>query len=74
MKLSELKRALNEEFGVAYAGVLLRDYWLTELQMTGMEALERGAQPRDVWLAVCHDFQIARNRQYGRGLLEPKKD
>lgn len=72
MRLSEFQRAVGEEFGEAYAGVLLRDHWLTGLSATASEALDRGVPPRAVWLALCEDFQIPESRRYGRGLRESR--
>lgn len=73
MKQSELRRALVEEFGVAYAGVLLRDHWLPKLQKTGSDALAAGTEPRVVWEAICEEFQVPEARRHGRGLLDPKR-
>lgn len=73
MKLSEFRRATQEEFGETYAGVVLRDHWLPKLHMTGSEALEAGIAPKQVWMALCEEFQIAEERRYGRGLIEPEK-
>lgn len=72
MKLSEFRRACAEEFGPEYAGVLLRDHWLTALGSTGDEALERGVPAREVWEALCADLQIPESRRYGRGLRDPE--
>lgn len=72
MRLSEFQRAMAEEFGEAYAGVLLRDHWLTALGGTAREALERGIPARAVWLAICEEFQVPEARRYGRGLIEPR--
>jgi hypothetical protein len=74
VKFSELQRALTEEFGPAYSGVLLRDHWLTRLGSTGGEALESGIDPKRVWLAICEEFEIPAQARYGRGLREPHQD
>lgn len=73
MRLSEFRRAVEEEFGEAYAGVVLRDHWLTGLSATADEALERGVPARAVWLALCEEFQIPEPRRHGRGLLDPRE-
>lgn len=73
MKASELRRALAEEFGTSYASVLERDHWLQSLDSTAAEALNRGISPREVWLAICKDFDIPPNRWHGRGLVDPAK-
>lgn len=72
MKLSEFRRAVGEEFGEVYAGVLLRDHWLTGLGGTANEALDRGVPARTVWLALCDEFQVPDARRHGRGLIEPR--
>ncbi|MGO1571437.1 MAG: DUF3046 domain-containing protein [Canibacter sp.] len=74
MKRSEFRRAVEEEFGEVYSGVVLRDYWLPSLGMTGSEALDDGATPRNVWLALCDEFHVSAERRYGRGLLDPKDE
>lgn len=71
MRLSELQRAVREEFGDVYAGVLMRDHWLTALAATANDALDRGAAPRAVWLALCDEFQVPESRRHGRGLIDP---
>lgn len=73
MKLSELTRAIHEEFGEAYGGVLLRDHWVLALQSTGEQALERGVPPKAVWGALCDDLGVPLERRHGRGMREPKK-
>jgi hypothetical protein len=73
MKLSEFRRAMSEEFGQAYAGVLIRDHWLAALGGTSEEALERGVAPREVWAALCEDLQVPVQRRHGRGLRDPQE-
>lgn len=62
---------MAEEFGDAYAGVLVRDHWLSVLGGTPAEALERGVPAREVWLALCDDLRVPAQRRHGRGLIEP---
>lgn len=72
MRLSEFRRACAEEFGEDYAGVVLRDHWLTALASTAQEALDGGAPAREVWEALCDEFQVPTERRYGRGLRDPR--
>lgn len=72
MRLSELHRAAAEEFGEVYAGVLMRDHWLTALGGTARDALDRGVPARAVWLALCDEMQVPEVRRYGRGLRDPR--
>lgn len=73
MKLSELTRAIHEEFGDVYGGVLLRDHWIRTLSATGEQALEGGVPPKRVWEALCEDLGVPVERRHGRGMREPKK-
>lgn len=72
MRLSEFRRACAEEFGVDYAGVLLRDHWLAVLGGTPDEAIARGVPARDVWAALCEDLAVPVERRHGRGLRDPR--
>ncbi|MBK0419331.1 DUF3046 domain-containing protein [Leucobacter sp. CSA1] len=72
MRLSEFQRAVAEEFGEAYAGVLIRDHWLAALGGTAREALERGVPARKVWDALCVDLDVPVERRHGRGLRPPR--
>ncbi|WP_166985110.1 DUF3046 domain-containing protein [Canibacter zhoujuaniae] len=73
MKASEFRRAVEEEFGVSYSSVLIRDHWLVALGGTAQEALEAGVPAKTVWLALCDDFAIPEDRRHGRGLIDPQK-
>ncbi|MDO4241206.1 MAG: DUF3046 domain-containing protein [Microbacteriaceae bacterium] len=70
MQMSEFRRACAAEFGEVYAGVVLRDHWLTRLGCTGAEAFAAGVAAREVWLALCEEFAVPEERRYGRGLRE----
>lgn len=73
MKRSEFRLACAEEFGEAYAGVLIRDHWLAVLGGTAAEALERGVAAREVWTALCDDLDVPLSRRHGRGLREARE-
>jgi len=72
MRLSEFQRAMADEFGEAYAAVILRDHWLVALGGTAREALERGVPAREVWQRLCEDLQVPVERRHGRGLIDPR--
>ncbi|MCX7521305.1 DUF3046 domain-containing protein [Microbacterium sp. STN6] len=73
MRLSEFRRAIDDEFGLAYGGVVMRDLVIPELgQRTPEAALAAGVPARDVWLAVCAATDVPRSRWYGAGLPAPK--
>ena len=57
------------EFGAAYAGSLARSHVMSALGgRTAVEALEAGAPPREVWLALCDDMDVPEERRHGRDL------
>lgn len=72
MRLSEFQRAMREEFGDAYAGVLMRDHWIVALEGTADAAIARGVPAKAVWAAVCEDLDVPPARRYGRGLRDPQ--
>lgn len=72
MRLSEFQRAMSEEFGAVYSGVLIRDHWLADLDGTASDALDRGVPARRVWEALCVDLQVPVERRHGRGLRDPR--
>jgi hypothetical protein len=58
MKLTEFWRRMQERFGVAYARSVAADYRLPELGSTADEALAAGVEAKDVWRAVCAEFEM----------------
>lgn len=72
MRHRAFRKTVAEEFGEAHSSVLLRDYWIAALASTPDEALARGVSPRDVWEALCLEFDVPDARRYGRGLDDPK--
>ncbi|GAB3617951.1 DUF3046 domain-containing protein [Okibacterium endophyticum] len=74
MKQSELRQALNEEFGTSYASVLASDLVLGSLGgRTPNAAISAGEQPRVVWLALCRELGVPEERWYGAGRPEPQE-
>jgi hypothetical protein len=49
---------MEERFGATYAQSLATDYRLPELGSTIDEALARGVEAKDVWRAVCAEFEM----------------
>ncbi|MBN9606909.1 MAG: DUF3046 domain-containing protein [Actinomycetales bacterium] len=72
MKLREFQRAVADEFG-DFGRVLMRDTVLRELgNRTADEALRAGVDARAVWLALCREQDVPRERWHGAGLAEPR--
>ncbi|PPF16617.1 DUF3046 domain-containing protein [Rathayibacter sp. AY1A4] len=71
MRLSEFWQLVDDEFGGAYARVLVSDLVLTELGgRTAERALADGAEPREVWLALCRANDVPEARWHG---VDPRK-
>ncbi|OMH31182.1 DUF3046 domain-containing protein [Tersicoccus sp. Bi-70] len=69
MRTSHFWRLMDDEFGVAYSRVLARDLVLTRLGgHSVVDALDTGADPREVWLAVCDAQDVPESRRLGRDI------
>ncbi|MDF0531460.1 DUF3046 domain-containing protein [Tsukamurella sp. 8F] len=63
MRLTEFRELLHTEFGAGRADALMRDHRLGELDgVTGDAAIEAGVDPKDVWRALCREFDVPRER------------
>jgi hypothetical protein len=63
VRLTEFHELLHTEFGVARGDALLTDHTLLSIGgRTGAQAIEAGVDPRDVWRALCAEFDVPRSR------------
>ncbi|MGW0183200.1 DUF3046 domain-containing protein [Nocardia sp. NPDC003345] len=63
MRLTEFQELLHTEFGVARGDTLLSDHVILALDSrTGAAAIEAGVDPREVWRALCAEFDVPRAR------------
>ncbi|MFI6998030.1 DUF3046 domain-containing protein [Nocardia sp. NPDC050175] len=62
MRLTEFQELLHTEFGSARGDALLADHVIPSLGRTGSAAIEAGVDPRDVWRALCTEFDVPRGR------------
>jgi Protein of unknown function (DUF3046) len=58
MKLTEFWRRMEQRFGGTYARSLAADYRLPALGSTINDALAAGVDAKDVWRAVCAEFEM----------------
>jgi DUF3046 family protein len=58
MRLTEFWRRMQERFGVSYAASVAADYHLPTLGTTVNEALAAGVETKEVWRAVCAEFEM----------------
>jgi hypothetical protein len=63
VRLTEFQELLHTEFGTARGDALLTDHVIPSLDgRTGAAAIEAGVDPREVWRALCADFDVPRGR------------
>ena len=58
MRLTEFWGRMGERFGSAYAVSLAADYRLPMLGSTIDEALANGVDAKEIWRAVCSEFEM----------------
>ena len=63
MRLTEFRELVKERFGEVRGTSLLIDHVLSGLGgRTAAQAIEAGTDPRDVWRALCADFDVPRDQ------------
>ncbi|HEU4360612.1 MAG TPA: DUF3046 domain-containing protein [Mycobacterium sp.] len=63
VRLTEFHERVTLRFGAVYGASVLVDHVLTALDgRTAARAIEDGAEPRDVWWALCADFDVPRDQ------------
>lgn len=63
MRLTEFHELVEARFGPVRGSSLLVDHVLTRLGgRTAAQAIEAGVEPRDVWRALCADFDVPRDQ------------
>jgi len=58
MRLTEFWRRMQERFGASYAASVAADYRLPLLGSTIDEALTAGVEAKEIWRAVCAEFDM----------------
>jgi hypothetical protein len=63
VRLTQFRELVQERFGAVRGASLLVDHVLTGLGgRTAEQAIEAGVDPRDVWWALCADFDVPRDQ------------
>lgn len=63
MRLTEFHELVRGRFGQVRATSMLVDHVLTTLGgRTAAQAIEDGVEPREVWRALCADFDVPRDQ------------
>lgn len=64
---------MDDEFGAGYSRTLASSLVLAEVGgVTATEALGKGVEPRDVWLAICNMQDVPPERRLGKD-IPPKE-
>lgn len=58
MRLTDFWQRMDERFGSVYSRSVAADYRLPALGATVDEALEAGVEAKEVWRAVCAEFEV----------------
>jgi DUF3046 family protein len=59
VRLTYFRELMEGEFGSVRASSVVRDHVFAELGgLTAEQALGRGTDPREVWLAVCEAYDV----------------
>ena len=67
MRHREFWELVEEVFGPGYGRALVREQVLPRLgNRTPAQALDAGAEPRDVWHALCDAFDVPDAERWGR--------
>ncbi|BBZ75346.1 hypothetical protein MANY_06830 [Mycolicibacterium anyangense] len=63
MRLTEFNDLVEAQFGSVRAASMVVDHVLTTLGgRTAAQAIEDGVEPREVWRALCADFDVPRDQ------------
>ena len=63
VRLTEFNERVVLRFGTAYGASVLADHVLGGFDgRTAAQAIEEGVEPRDVWRALCVDFDVPREQ------------
>jgi hypothetical protein len=63
VRLTEFNDRVTLRFGATYGASVLADHVLTGFDgRTAAQAIEAGIEPRDVWRALCADFDVPRDQ------------
>lgn len=64
VRLTHFRRLMDDEFGAVRAGSIARDHVFSRLGgRTVDQAIEAGEEPREVWRAVCVEFDVPAERR-----------
>jgi len=63
VRRTEFSELVERQFGAVRASSMLVDHVLSDLGgRTAVQTIEEGIDPRDVWRALCSDFDVPRDQ------------
>jgi hypothetical protein len=63
VRLTEFNQRVTLRFGATYGASVLADHVVSEFDgRSAAQAIEDGVEPRDVWRALCVDFDVPREQ------------
>jgi hypothetical protein len=65
MRRTEFDRLVTGEFGETFGSWISGSHVLTGYGATTDELVERGTDLREIWWALCDDFEVPENRRLG---------
>ncbi|MCI1256030.1 MAG: DUF3046 domain-containing protein [Corynebacterium provencense] len=65
MRRTEFDRLVTGEFGDSFGSWIARSHVLTGLGDTPARLMEHGHDLREVWWALCEDFDVPEERRLG---------
>jgi len=66
LKLSQFQQLVHDEFGAPFAQVLIKDFRLQQFQdQTAEELILAGVDPKEIWLELCKQQSVPKERWSG---------
>ncbi|MCC2309115.1 DUF3046 domain-containing protein [Cellulomonas chengniuliangii] len=74
MRFREFWQLVDEVLGSAHGRALTRDLVIPGLgNMTPVQALDDGVEPRDVWHALCDELEVPEPQRWGSARQAPPR-
>ncbi|APT84932.1 DUF3046 domain-containing protein [Corynebacterium aquilae] len=65
MRLQKFHDLIAAEFGGAHGGFIVTSHVLASLGDTPANLLDKGVDPREIWIELCKDFDVPKERWLG---------
>ncbi|WP_047240399.1 DUF3046 domain-containing protein [Corynebacterium epidermidicanis] len=68
MRLAEFHRLVADEFGADTGKFYLSSHIVSGGDQTPLEMIENGVDLREIWWALCRDFEVPKERWLGEDI------